>query len=366
MVQTKEECLAFLNEAREALDELSLLMDREEQMKQDELRLERALEGEQKAVSDEIRQTVKVRRDEINASYDKEIDKAQERLKKVRSKREKAKSAGIKERIANETAALEDENRDMRVQLKTLTKRGHAPWYCRTKLYYSLFFPRHLKEYGTLLLYVLVCFLAVPCGIYLLIPERKPLYLAVVYLADVVLFGGSYIAVGNRTKLLYTETLREGRQILDQIYGNNRKIKVITSTIRKDRNESLYNLEKYDDEISQLQQELNEVAAQKKDALNTFENVTKTILADEIEHNHQDTMEQLRKEYDQVRDELKDAMQQVKTRRLYVTDHYGVHLGKEFLDPLKIAELCTIVQNGQAVNVSEAIAAHKRQHQQQA
>lgn len=366
MVQTKEECLAFLNEAREALDELSLLIDREAQLKQDELRLEKTLEAERKTVSEEIKQTVKMRRDEINSSYDKEIDKAQERLKKVRGKREKAKTAGIKERIANETAAFEDENRDLQVQMKTLTKRGHAPWYCRTRLYYSLYFPRHLKEYGILLLYILICFLAVPCGSYLLIPEHKPLYLAGIYLADVLVFGGSYIFIGNHTKLLYMETLREGRQILDQIYANNRKISVITSTIRKDRNESLYNLEKYDDEISQLQQELNEVAAQKKDALNTFENVTKVILADEIEHNHQNTVDQLEEEYKQVNIELKDAVQQVKTRRLYVTDHYGVHLGNEFLDSLKIAELCTIVQNGQAVNVSEAIAAHKRLHQQQA
>lgn len=364
MAQTKEECLVFLNEAREALDELSLLIDREGQLKQDEIRLEKALETEQKAVDDEVRQIVKLRRDEINASYDKEMDKAEERLKKMRGKRDKAKSEGVRKRIAKETAALEDENRDLRNQMKTLTKRNHAPWLCRTKLYYSLYFPRHLKEYGIFLLYVLICFLAVPCGAYLLIPERKPLYLAVIYLADVVVFGGIYIAVGNRTKLLHMETLREGRQILDQIYSNKRKINVITSTIRKDRSESLYDLEKYDDEISRLQHELDEVAAQKKDALNTFENVTKTILEDEIEHNHQNKMEQLEEEYQQVSAELKDAMQQVKTRQLFVTDHYGVHLGKEFLDPLKIAELCTIVQNGQAANVSEAIAVHKRQHQQ--
>ena len=57
---------------------------------------------------------------------------------------------------------------------------------------------------------------------------------------------------------------KEGRQILDQMHSNDKKIKVITGTIRKDRNESQYDLEKYDDEIARLTQELNEVAAKKK------------------------------------------------------------------------------------------------------
>ena len=63
------------------------------------------------------------------------------------------------------------------------------------------------------------------------------------------------MTIGNHTKLQYMEILREGRQILDQIHANDRKIQVITSTIRKDRNEAIYNLEKFDDEIARLQQE---------------------------------------------------------------------------------------------------------------
>ena len=53
--------------------------------------------------------------------------------------------------------------------------------------------------------------------------------------------------IGNHTKLQYAECLRKGRQILNQMHANDKKIKVITGTIRKDRNESLYDLEKYDD-----------------------------------------------------------------------------------------------------------------------
>ena len=48
----------------------------------------------------------------------------------------------------------------------------------------------------------------------------------------------------------HLEIIRQGRLIRDTIRGNEKKIRVITSTIRRDRNESLYNLEKYDDEIA--------------------------------------------------------------------------------------------------------------------
>ena len=38
------------------------------------------------------------------------------------------------------------------------------------------------------------------------------------------------------------------------------------SSIRRDRSEALYDLEKYDDEISQMEQDLEETAKKKKDA----------------------------------------------------------------------------------------------------
>lgn len=363
MAQTTQECLDFLEKAREAVDELSVGVDRERQLEQDEYRLGRSLEAEQKLVADTIQQTVKKRREEINASYDGEIAKAQEQLKKARSQREKAKSQGVKERIAEETSELNAYNRELRARMKATFRQSHVPGFCRNRLYYSLYFPRWGKEFLVLLLYVAAVYLALPYGIYLLIPDRKPLYLVGIYVALIIVFGGIYMLVGNHTKMQYMEALREGRQILDLIHANNKKIHVITSTIRKDRSESLYNLEKYDDEIARLQQELSDVAAKKRDALNSFETVTKTILQDEIEHSHKEKLEQLQAEYGQVKGQLQDTQAEVKEKRLYITDHYGTYLGKEFLDHFKITELSSILRSGQAETVSEAIEVYKRQKQ---
>lgn len=359
MMQTKEECLEFLAEARRALDDLTMMSDQEKQLEQEEQRLEKVLETERRAVADNIRMTVKKRSEEISASYDKEIGKGQDQLKKARNRREKAKTQGVKDRINEETEELTTHNRELRLQMKSLFQQHRIPGYCRSGLYYSLYFPHWFKEYLVLLLFVLVLFLAVPYGIYFVIPNHRPLYLAGIYLLDILVVGGLYVAIGNRGKLQYTEALKEGRKILDQIHGNNKKIHVIVSTIRKDRNESLYDLEKFDDEIAQVQQELSEVANKKKDALNTFETVTKTILSDEIIQDSKEKLDGLQADYDKTSGQLKNVAAQVKEKRLYITDHYGTYLGKDFLDPLKVSELSAMIQSGQAQTLNEAIKGYK-------
>lgn len=364
MAQTKEECLAFLSEARDALDELSLLEEQEKGLSQEEARLEEELATEKKLMADRIQKTVKKRREEIRATYEKEMTKAQDQLKKMHNKREKAKNEGVKERIQEETRPLLDEIRELKAQLRALIRQNHVPGYCQSSLYYGLYFPRRVKEYMFLLVYVLIFFLVIPWGAYLLIPERKPLYLAVIYFADILVVGGSYLAIGNRTKLLYMETLREGRKYQDQILDSRKKIKKLTSAIRRDRNESLYNLEKYDDEIARLQQELSDMADKQKDALNTFETVTKNILTDEIEHNHKEKLDQLQEEYQRVSAELRSIMQKVKETRLHVSGSYGTYLGKEFMDSQRIMQLTDIVREGRASNVSEAIAVYEAGRQQ--
>ena len=359
MAQTIQECLDYLAAARESVEELSLAADREEQLKQDENRLKKALDTEKKQMSDAVGTTVKKRREELNSSYDTEISKAQDLLKKARARREKARNQGVKERIAEETSELHEYNKELLGNMKAKFREHHAPSWCRSRLYYSLYMTRWAKEFLGLLIFIALFFLVLPFGIYAALPQHKTLYLALIYVADIVIVGGIYMWIGNHTKLQYAECLKEGRRILDQMHANDKKIKVITGTIRKDRNESLYDLEKYDDEIARLTQELNEVAAKKKEALNTFETVTKNILQDEIEHGHREKIAELEHEYEDVKRQLQLTTAEVKARRLTLTDQYGSHLGKEFLDPFKLQDLSNILQQGRASNISEAIGVYQ-------
>jgi membrane-associated HD superfamily phosphohydrolase len=321
--------------------------------------LEKNLTSEKKKMNDTIQQTVKQRRDEIHANYDKELSKVQEQLKKVRSRREKAKNQGIRERISDETEVYISQNKSLMKQLKNTVSQKHLPFVCRSPLYYSLYFPRHPKEFLTFLVFVALFFAVVPCGIYLCLPQRRAIFLVLIYLADLLVVGGLYLYIGNHTKLLYMETLRECREILDSVHENKKKIRRTMRAIKKDRNESQYDLGKFDDEISRLQQEQEQVTAQKKEALSTYENVTKNILTDEIENNYKEKLDQLQADHEKAEMDLKVIRKELKEKNLYISDHYSTHLGKEFMDPARIAKLCLIVQNGQASNVSEAISRYK-------
>lgn len=362
MEQPITDYVVFLDEARQAVTEMNRMREQEEIMKQRVKDAQKELEAEEKNVADTINQTVKKRMEEINSSYDKELSRGQDRLKKARSKREKAKSQGVKERIAEETAELREENRELHLQIKTMFQQNRVPKYCNTRGYYALFMPHWFSEYMRLLFTLLVCFLVIPYGGYLLLPRQTPVYLVCIYLACILIFGGCYVLIGNRTKIRHAETLKDARLVRDQIYGNEKKIRVITHTIKKDRNEAIYDLQKHDDEIAQLEQEMTEIAARKKDALNTFENVTRNIISDEIADNNKDKIAYLKSIYEAQEQELKELEGSIKTGALRIADRFEPYVGKDFLQPEKLGALQTSIQNGTCINITEAITEYKNKH----
>lgn len=351
----------FLGQARAAVDSLNCDQNTRDQVAAEEKRLSRELEAAQKAMTDQITQTARKRRDEISSGYDKEIAKGQEKLRKARLSREKAKSKGVKERIADETSELREQNRKLKLQMKTSFQQNQVPFYCNSTLYYALYLPRGLQEIIILLAAVLVCFLVVPCLIYFLIPGRHSWYLAAIYFADVILFGGIYVTIGNRTKLTYQAALKQGRAIRNTLRANQKKIRVITHSIEKDGNEDIYNLEKYDDEISCVEHELSQIAERKKEALNTFETVTKNIISDEITQHHMEKIRGLEQKIKETQMGLRELDARIREENIHITDTFGPYLGQEFLKPERLTELARLIQDGSAANLTEAMELYRKQ-----
>ncbi|MCI8511337.1 MAG: hypothetical protein HFE83_04990 [Lachnospiraceae bacterium] len=355
MAQPVTDYAAFFAGAKQAVEELEQLKQSEETLEKKEKEIEGALKEKKKQIAESISQTVKKRAAEIAKSYDDETDKAKDRLKKVRAKREKARNQGIKERIAEETRGLISLNEELRLQMKTLFQEKHVPGFCSSHCYYTLYFTRGIKETGILLLTLLSCFLLAPCGIYLLIPERRTWHLFLIYMVLIVLLGGLYVRIGNRTKLRYMETLREGRSILDMRLANRRKIRAIARAVRRDKNDTLYNLQKFDDEIAQLTQDLAQLAKKKKDALNTFDTVTKTILSDEITESHRPELQRLEEELSQTAERLSAVKNSLKEKSFMASDRYVTYVGRENMTPERLAALEGLLSEGQASNISEAV-----------
>ena len=149
MAQAITDVKTFLEDARQAVVELAEFEKQEETLAQEEKKRLRVLETERKAVADAVNSTVKKRRDEIEKSYDDELGKLQDKLKRTRTRREKAKNQGIKERIKEETQELHAHNRELAVRMRTLFQSDRVPFVCKSPLYYALYFPRGFKEFLT-------------------------------------------------------------------------------------------------------------------------------------------------------------------------------------------------------------------------
>ncbi len=355
-----------LNEIKNCLSELHEYQSGNASLLLEEDRLEKGIAGLEQSMKEEIQKTTKRRRQEIEITFQQQEEKLQQRIKRMKEKREKSKSIKVSERIDNETASLRRENEQLKLEARTIFKKSRIPGICNSKLYYSLYSPGCFTDYLVILLVLLITLFLIPCGIYFfLLPKGNILFLILTYVITVILFGGCYLLFGNRTKERHTEDILKVKGLRRQMRMNRRKMAVIRNNIRKDRDESSYGLQDFDAELDKLEQEEAETAAQKKEALSTFDNSTAQIIAGEIGENYKSRLTEQKAEYDKIRVQVNKAEEKMKALTLKIASEYEPILGKEYMTIKGVDSLIQIIQAGNAVNISEAIAFHRLNPEQE-
>ena len=160
------------------------------------------------------------------------------------------------------------------------------------------------------------------------------------------------------------DALREGRSIRNRIQANKKQMKAIARTIRRDKNDAVYNLEKFDDEIAQLDQDLLQTNKKKKEALAAFDTVTKTILSDEIMESNKPEIDRLQGELAKAVEELKAVRTELKEKTLYTAENFEAYTGKEFMTMERLEALEGFIRAGEARNISEAVTVFKSRDRQ--
>ena len=349
-----------LNEMKECLLELYEHQSNNDSFLLEEERLENRIADLEQAMKEEIQKTTKKRRQEIEDTFEEQEDKLQTRIKRIKEKRERSKNAKVSQRIETETASLRTENTQWRLEAKIQFRQKHIPGFCNTKLYYALYSPSCFTDFILILLTLMVTLLLIPCGIYFLILQQdSTMYLILTYIFTVILFGGLYLLIGNRTKGRSGEEIHKVKGIRKQIRINKKKIALIRKNIRRDRDESIYGLQNFDDDLAKLEQEQSEVVTQKKAALAAFDNSTYQIIASEIEANYKEKLSAQRAEYDKVRASSMKAEETMKALSIKIASEYEPFLGKEYMSIKRVDTLISILEAGNATNISEAIAFYK-------
>ena len=163
----------------------------------------------------------------------------------------------------------------------------------------------------------------------------------------------------NKIKIKHYDTLLDGRQIRDEIAANKRQMKAIRNKINKDKDDSQYGLDKYDDKLTELEQELSAISAEKQEAMTVFENETKQVLTNEINDRRMGHLEDMKSRLETLEESMSVLDEDIQNSLLGVANNYGAILGKEFCTPDKVADLISLMEDGTAETVSEAIAAYR-------
>jgi hypothetical protein len=331
-------------------------------MKEDQL--EKQIEYKERAIVEEISAATKKRRLEVEASFDEQVDKIKSRIKKVKAKKDKEKDVQISERIKIETADFTTEKIRLKEEMKAVFQKNHISSFFNNSLYHALFLPRCIKDICSILLTILIVLFVLPyLVVYQLLLPHEVFYLVIDYIITVVIFGGLYLLINEKTKGQHTDAVIDMRAIRAKQAKNQKKIDAIAKDIRKDKDESAYGLESFTGEIEELENDLKSVAEEKKEAMVEFETKTISIIEAGIRADKKEEMESLKASHAQIYNEQKKAEEKVKLYSLEITNNYEKFIGKDFMSVAKIDKLIEIIQSGQANIISEAIAISRKESQ---
>ena len=317
-------------------------------------RLEKDVVAEEKQLAVNIESTVKKRRDQVVSNFDKELDKSQDRLKKVRNDRGKEKSKKIAERIKEETADLVNENKNIREEIKTYFKQKGVPGFMDMGYMYSIYYPRCIKDILIIILTFIVGIIAFPWVVSLLL-GASGFWKGVLYVFLIALVIFLYMVGYNYTRVRNKEAYEDMLVKRSAIRKNNGKINRIKKKIKKDKDEDRYGLHEYDEDIRELEDTIEDIVKRKNDVLAEFEKTTKSDICEEITNRDMPKIEKIKKQIAETSMKLKELEQKQKDMSISLSSNYGVYLGEENMTVDRINALIGLILNGQASNVGEAV-----------
>ena len=348
-----------LNQIKSDIKEHNIAKEKIEPVKVAVKDLEKNIESLEKAVRDEIESTLKTRREAVASGFDKEIESDQEKLKKIQSDRDKAKSKGVKERISVETSSLREDNKGMKDEIKAAFKSNRIPRFCNSRLFLALFMTKGFKDAFICIITFLITFLAVPSAIYYFVPNMPDWSLILIYIVLVAIVFTIYKLISEKIKFPHLEIIQGLIKTKDRITENKRKIRKIMHAIKKDKNEEMYGLDKFDEKINIIITDIEKFEAKKSLALEDFNNLVKPNIIAEIEGKDKERIIALKVDLEKKHSLLTEMEDKVKEQRIYIASNYEAYLGNEFATPDKLEALAEIMNTGGAETIGKAIAVYK-------
>lgn len=352
----------ILNEIKTNVVRLDTMKSRTVELGEEQQKLEKSIAAREKAMETEISSTLNKRQQEIENSYDSQIVKTRDRIKMVKSKKDKDKGTKVDQRIKVETAGMQEEVRALKQDLKAVFTKERVSRIFNTDYFFSMFMPETIGDF-IVILFTVAILLAVPTAVFIALPAstHKWWVLVLLYLAIIALGMALFMYLFKRIRTAHLNAFTQARAIRKKIRQTKKSIRKTEKSIRKDTDESGYGLESYDSELAELNGQVEAIIQQKKDALTDFENRTKVDISGEIKARFSEELEGMRAKNKAAYDEQRNLESEIKSLTLDISDRYESYVGKENLSVAMIDSLIDIINGGDALTIADAMAYYKKQ-----
>ena len=346
--------LLELENIKNQLKEMEKCLQEKKELESSEKQLRKDLTKKENEISDEIEKVIKKRRQQLEESFDENIDQAESKLKDVESNKGKKKKKAIQKRIEIETADCRKFEKSLKLDKKKLIKEQNIPSTLINPLFFSIYFPQGLGDYLIIIFSIMIAFFLIPFGVYsLFLKGMGPLYLALCYLGVIIIFGGLFLMI-NKSKYKHLQGLKEVRSLNNRIGDFKKQEKKIKRKIRKDKDESQYNLHEFDEKINTSNQMISSYLDKKKNALLEFDQKTAEDIKKQIEIENKEALETLKADYKKLKEKRENLVKKCNDISMDLSTNYESHLGKSFMTLEKLNVMTQVIENGQAENIGQA------------
>ena len=299
--------------------------------------LTRDVEDEKKSLQASIDTKIKQSSAAICAGFDKSIDEERAKLRDIQSDRERAKDAGVKERISAETAHLRHENEKLKSRIRESFKTNGVPGYCNNALFMMMFRTTGVLQYLLYFLLLTVFYAVIPTVAFLVF-KLQTLYIIIYYFVCILIQSFVGKVIYKKTIMQHFATLDAAARMQSDIKDNNRRMKEVRDNIK-------------------------DIESQKKAALQEFEQTVKPNIIAELETVDKDKRDAMENRLFDMNERRKSLDEQIKQKRLYISSNYEAYLGKEVFDIDKLLKLLQIIRSGQADTIAKALAVYESKNQ---
>ena len=317
---------------------------------------DKEVSAQRKFMADKIEAAIRNRRGELEKAHDDQLSIAQRDLRSAEKNRKSAKSKAVSDRITGETEHLNAANKKLNTQINQIFRKAKIPTLCNTAFYFALFHARTVKDFLIFALTVLAAIAVIPNVVCALLNVSTVVKI-LIYVGIIIVFLAIYFALlaAGRSSEAKITAFEKAYQLRKRIAANKKQIKALSSNIRGDKDESSYGLEGYDADIQRCQAIVDEAEEAKEAALSDFDEYTAGSVRTEIENESLPAIEQLEADGKALKSDFLEKQEAAQKAKTELADKYAAYLGAENASEDKIDELITIISDGRAETIMQAL-----------